>query len=238
MILAIVSLIIIFLGWFFTPFLSRAVITCKIARAKTEGDLSSGFRPALLSFFVLLEIAALKHLCDPISFFTEFSFFSRHASGLDPITLPLFVFLSGVGILGLFLMLYSDQAVMLQQKTLTGALIESAKTVLQNFIQTCKLLTLFLLVEMRVILNILVILALPVIFGSVTGLFAFFFSEQIGLILTIGTTFGVLVLLSYISGVLFVFSEAIWTVAFLEYQKDIQQQEDDSLRDSPLSVSE
>jgi hypothetical protein len=220
LLLTFFGLFVVFLGWFFTPFLCRAAITYKIAKAKSVGNMRGGIRQAFLHFFVLLEITALKHVFEPISFFTQFSFISRHVPGLDPLTIPIFLFFSGIGLLGLFLMIYTNQAIMLSEKGFTQAIIKSSTMVIRNLFRTLQILILFLLVEMRVFVNILIVLALPIIFASTTGMFAFFFSDQIGLFLTVTLLITILGLVSYISGILFVFSEAIWTVAFIEHQKN------------------
>jgi hypothetical protein len=100
-------------------------------------------------------------------------------------------------------MIYTNQAIMLSEKGFTQAIIKSSTMVIRNLFRTLQILILFLLVEMRVFVNILIVLALPIIFASTTGMFAFFFSDQIGLFLTVTLLITILGLVSYISGILF-----------------------------------
>jgi len=64
---SVILLIIILLGWFFTPILCRAAVVHLVARSKMGGEMRRGFMSALLHFFVLFEIATVKHALEPIS---------------------------------------------------------------------------------------------------------------------------------------------------------------------------
>jgi len=240
LILFVGFLIIILLGWFFAPLLCRAAIVHLVARSKTGGEMRRGMMSALLHFFVLFEMAALKHVMEPISFFTEFSFVARHIPNAISFITPILVFFAVLGMSALFLLSYTNQAIMIREESFIGAITCSARMVLENLGKTFKILILFLLVELRVVMNIFVILALPIIFASITGIFAYLFSDQIGIILAVIILVALIFLAAYISGILFVFSETIWTVAFLElyertFEKPLLEKEEEIPELEPVS---
>jgi Sec-independent protein secretion pathway component TatC len=102
------------------------------------------------------------------------------------------------------------------------ALISSLKFVSRFFLDTIKVLTLLIFIEIRTIFNVLIIFLLPFILVSIGG----FLAEGIfGIIaqVTVGLIF--LSLAAAISGILFVYKNIAWTLAFLQL-RSIKEEED------------
>ena len=214
--ISILFLFIVLGGWFFAPMLCRAAITHLVAQAWRGEEMEKGFPTALFRFFPLFEVTAVKRALSPISFFTEFSFITRNLSGAAALLTPLLLFFGGVGIVLLFFLTYATQAIVLEDAAFTAAIKKSFSTVIEHFTKTLKILILFFLVELRVLINILLILAVPIIIAGTSSIFAGFFSDTIGIGIGLFVLFLLILLTAYVSGILFVFSEAIVTVAFLE----------------------
>lgn len=218
-------LLSIFLGWFFAQILCRAILTRKISSIwrgeKSEKEVSKTFS----GFLPLFEMAILKKVLSPITFFTEFSFLFRYLSQRgDFLFLPFFL-IGVVGIVILFLLSFTTQMIILRGKNTLESVLLSFQLVFSYFWKIFHVFLLFLLVEVRVFLNILLVLLFPMLLIGGTGFFAIFLSEKIGLLLSLCILLFFTVIASYIGGILFVFSEAIWTVAFLRFSEEKQKEE-------------
>ncbi len=227
MTLSIILLIFILLGWFFAPMLCQGAIAHLVAQARSGRKMERGFFNAFFRFFPLLEITVLKRGMQPVSFFTEFSFVGRHLPGTVPLVSPILIFFVVLGLIVLFFCSFTTQAIILRDMKFTGAIGMSFRVVVENFAKTLKILVLFLLVELRVLVNILVVFTVPIVVVSVTGLFAQFLSDQAGIIIAIVILIVLVLMAAYLTGILFVFSEAIWTIAFLEFIQIIDEKDAD-----------
>lgn len=215
--LSLFLLLIIFVGWFFAPMLCRAAVTDLITKAWRGQPLEKGCSRALLHFFPIFETTALKKAMDPQTFISEFALIIRNLPGAVGLLTPLLLFFMAIGMLCLFFFSLTTQAIMIREEKFLGAITTSFRLVIENFTHTLKILVLFLLVEMRVLINILVVFLLPMTVIGTTGVFAAVISPLTGYLLAALIMLVLLLLASYLTGILFVFSEAIWTVAFLEF---------------------
>ena len=215
--LSALVVVIILVGWLFAPMLARGAIAHLIAQAWRGERLGGGMRAALDRFFTLFEVSLAKGALAPLTFLSEFFFIARNIPGTLRILAPFLAFLLVVGMVGLFFTSFTTQAIMLQRRPFATAISESFRTVAEHFWQTIRLLILFLLVELRVIVNVLIVLLLPVALVALTGVFAGMFAEGIGIAISVLCFAVLLVLAAYLTGFLFVFSEAMWTVAFLHF---------------------
>jgi hypothetical protein len=222
---SLLCLFIIFVGWFFTPMLCRGAITHLTAQAYFGKRLERGFFTAFFRFFPLFEVTALASAIKPTAIFSAFSFLGRHVPGLISLSIPFFLIFFIFGSIVLFFLSFTTQAIILRNALFIDSVKCSFKVVLEHFSKTLAILFLFLLVELRVLVNILVVLALPILIVGATGLLAGLFSYQVGILVAAGIFFLLVFSAAYLTGILFVFSEAVWTVAFLEFMQDIEQKE-------------
>lgn len=225
---SILLLIFILLGWFFVPFLCRGAITHLVSQIKHGKEPQYGFSTALFHFFPLFEMSLLKRGLEPVTFFTEFSFVARNLGiGAGQLVLPVLYFFAVLGLICLFFFNFTTQMIMLRDREFTSSISNSFRMVIANFGKVFKLLLLFFLVELRVLLNVVIVIVLPLFLAGVTGVFASLFSEQVGIIIGGVITFGLVLLTAYLTGILFVFSEAIWTIAYYEFDKAEKENEEE-----------
>lgn len=220
LIVSLLAIITLLIGWFFAPMLCRAAITHLVAQAWRGEKVEHGFSSALFHFFPIFEIALLKRGLAPLSFITEIAFIARNLTGGLRLLSPLLLFFAAIGGIFLFFSLFTNQAIMLRDQGFAASISTSFKTVIQNFSQTLRILILFLLVELRVVVNVLIVLFLPIALAGLTGLFAGMVSDTVGMVIAIVFFLILIFLAAYLTGILFVFSEAMWTVAFLHFHQE------------------
>lgn len=218
-VLFIIFVVLVLLGWFFAPMICRASIAHLVSKIWMKEETGNGLPVALSRFFPLLEITAVKRIFDPFSFLTEFAFVARNLPGGLSFLAPFLFLLMALGILLLFFFTYTTQCIVIYKMNFVKAIKISSYTVFYNIRKTFTILVLFFLVELRVIINVLLILALPIVIIGTTGIFAGLFSQTIGIFFGAGILLVLLLLTAYVTGILFVFSEAILTIAFLELRK-------------------
>jgi hypothetical protein len=210
-------LIIVLLGWFFVPMICRAAIIDLTGKYWRGEPMEKGVSSGVFHFFPMFTMNAFTGSLQPTTFYTEFSFLVRHIPQAASLILPPLLFLGSVGLITLFFLPFATQAIMLKDRKFITAITDSFKLVVENPGRTIKIMLIFILVELRVVLNVLLVLALPFVIAAATGLFASFFSEQIGMLLAICLFFVLVLTAAYLTGILFVFTEVVWTVAFLVF---------------------
>ena len=221
---SLVLLLVILIGYFLIPIICRGAIISLISQAAQEKEPKNGIPNSIFNFLQLFELNALKSGMSLKIFFTEFSFAIRNLGiGSITILLPVFSFFALLGILANFLLSFALPAVIIKKQNFSGSIATSTRVVLENIRQTFFLMFIIFLIELRVIFNFLIFLSLPFFFISATGFFATAFSQNLGFFLG-GMIFLILaILLAYLTGILFVFSEAIWAIAFLEFSKKSEE---------------
>lgn len=216
-------LVIVLAGWFFVPMICKAAITHLVGQAWRGEKLEKGLSTAFSNFFPIFEITALKRGLTPLTFFTEWSFITRNLNQSTRFITPIILFFMAIGMVVMFLFLFTTQAIILREERFSGAIVASFRAVADNLFRTFRVLMLFLLVELRVIINVVIVLLLPIILAGLTGIFAGLMNHTVGVIITLCLLLTLVLIAAYLTGVLFVFSEAMWTVAFLEFQAEKQR---------------
>ncbi len=226
--LSLFAVIVLLIGWYFAPMLCRAAIVQLVTQARNGEKVERGFSSSLLRFFPIFQISLLKRSLAPFSFLTEFGFVARNLTGGIMLIAPLLFFFGVIGLIFLFFASFTTQVIMLKGEGFAGAIKISFQTVLQNFGQTFKIMLLFLFVELRVILNVLIVLFLPIALVGLTGVFASMASQTVGIVIAGLVLLALIFIAAYLTGILFVFSEAMWTIAFLHFSENQDAVEEQS----------
>ena len=208
----------IFGGWFFLPMLCRAAIAHIVGEAKRGRKAHHSFMHSVGQFFPLFTTNALKRGLEPLAFFTEWSFVIRNAGmAASTIISPLLITFGIFGAGTLFFFLLTTPAIAIAGQSFAGALALSTRLIFEHTTLSLRLLGIFLLIELRVLINVFLVFALPALLLTAGGILARVVSPPIGGVLG-GIFAGVVVLLAtYLSGILVAFSEVLWTITFLEF---------------------
>jgi len=127
-----------------------------------------------------------------------------------------------LGLAGLvisFLFTYARFFIVLESKNVISAVIQSVKLVIFNLEQTVVLLLLTLLIVIRILLNVILVVVVPgIVIALIVGLSSSFLKTT-GVV--IGGALGLLLFLAvtYLSGIVHVFTTIAWTILFKELTK-------------------
>ncbi|MBI5414086.1 hypothetical protein HZA38_01060 [Candidatus Peregrinibacteria bacterium] len=221
----IAGVIIVLLGYIFSPVLCTGSLIFLIERIKKGEPPEKGVPAGLFSFLYIFEYGAIKNAVSPKTFITESSFMLRNLkTGFFVLISPLLGFFMILGIIALFLFAYVPQSIVLQKRGLMPSIGKSTRLSCTYFTETLGLFLLFLLIELRILLNIVIILVLPFVVIGITGLFSSTLLSGVGITITLIVGLVLITITAMISGTLEIFSTAIWTIAFHTLTGDEEKQ--------------
>ena len=206
----IALILFIVVSYIFVPIVCTGALVHKISYIHKEKDAK------------LFEMSLLKNGMKPISFFTEWSFIIRNlgVSSAGLLT-PFLILFTIIGSILLFLFAFTSQFIVIEKSQFANSIVKSIKLVIQNIGTTFSLFLIIILIELRVILNIAVILFIPIVIFWISGLFATMFN----ILSIVSTSIVVLALVSitaYITGALSVFAHGIWTIAYMDFKEKLE----------------
>lgn len=227
------AIIVIGIGallYFLLPTLLQGGLIQLIARIKNGQDvkLLDGLGYGFLTFLPLLEYNALTGTFSWTGMFIESTFVLRNL-GTDLFNLVLPVFIGGavVGFLLAFVCTYTSFHIVIDKQGVISAIGSSIRLVVLHWQETLLMLILMMLISLRIVVNVAFVLAVPII---VVGLAEYLFTlALVKIAIAVGILLGLVALYfaSYFSGILEVFSNAVWTFTFLELtsEKTLQKKE-------------
>ena len=210
----------VFLGYLIIPIFCSGSLTHLIGKIYKKKTAKHGISKAIFQFLPLMEISALKSSLKPISFFTEFSFIIRNI-GVNAAKLlaPVLILFLILGIFLLFFFVFTTPLIILEKNNFSESLKNSSKLVLKNMGTTISLFLIFILIELRVVINVLLIVLLPITFLAVSAFFTQIFLQTTGIIIAFIVAILLIILAAFLTGILYVFSHAIWTIACIEFNE-------------------
>jgi hypothetical protein len=218
------------------PFMQGALIQLMV-RARNGHPISirEGIGLGFRRFLQLFEYDLAIRTFSVVTVATNALFILRN---FGPSSLGLFVGLfSFIGVVALFLTLlftYSEYAIVIDDDGLFEGMMKSAKLVMRYWDRTLFMLFLMALISVRILINILAALLIPLL---VIGPILFFTSitlAQVGWVLGILLGSISLYFTSYFVGVFHVFTTGVWTFTFLE----LSAEPENNLREEVDSVQE
>lgn len=212
--LLIIGAIIVLISYLVIPTFAKGALVFLIEKINKGEDMEKGIQAGFTRFVPIFEFAAIRNSAAPMSFVIEGAFIYRHLTGFFPLLFPLLLIFSLFGLIALFFFAYTPQVIVLQRKGLMHSIGESSRISFTYFTETLSLFFLILLIELRVLLNIVIILFIPVVVVAISGFFATKLLTVIGIILATIAGLILLSLAAFISGTLEIFSSAIWTIAY------------------------
>jgi hypothetical protein len=132
------------------------------------------------------------------------------------VALPILLFIAMAGLIINFLFTYAEYFIVLEDRRLMKALMESSVLVISNLRKTFLVFVLMMLIGARVILNVILVLLIPMLVIALTSYLATVFLTTVGMIFIAVTGFAVLAISSYLMGLFNVFATAVWVLTFAE----------------------
>lgn len=164
-------------------------------------------------FFLLFEFHAISGIFSlwSIALFTA-TFYRYFHDSLFRLLWPLLLVYTIFAFFVTLFLSFAPYFIVCEKQSLSQSIKKSIGLVFMNFGQTVSIMLLMLLVNFRVILNMVIILLVPI------GIFAAFsyFTNSFILIFLVILGIGLLGLTAYLTAILEVFSAAVWTDSFLK----------------------
>jgi len=186
-------------------------------RAGHKVSVMQGFSFGLSRFLQLFEYHLLIKTFSFVGIATEAAFVIRNF-GVESMSIFGWVFLLilAVGLLLTLLFTYSEYYIVIDKKGVFSSMLSSGGLVIRQLHHTLFMLLLMVIISLRIIINILVALLIPILVIGPIFFFASMTLTVIGVI--IGGIIGIVALYfaSYFLGIFHVFATAVWTFTFLE----------------------
>lgn len=213
--------IIIFVAYLFVPLIINGALIDLIAKYKTGRPIKGGMAKGIMRLFEMIKIHALLSPFGLFSILTEVSFVLR-LSGIQVmyVILPFFILFYLIGFVLVIIFSFADQYIILNEDSFTQSMGNSTRLVLIHFKETIFLILIMFLISIRIFINVLLILFIPLAIVSLTGYLASVTLAMIGTYIAIGIGIVLLFLASYFIGTLTVFSTAVWTLSFLKMREE------------------
>jgi hypothetical protein len=216
-IVLIVLAAIIFAGYTLTPPIFRGTLIHALMKIKNYEPITGSFEVGLRKFFPLFEFGLIVGSFSIITLFTESSFILRWwGVNIFFIALPILLFVATVGLIASYLFTYSEYFIVLEGMGIIQSIKESGILVISNLRKTFLVFLLMLLIGVRIILNVVLILLIPMGIVFLGAYFAAIFSQTIGLVVIGVISLGILLVASYLMGLFNVFSTAVWVFTYAE----------------------
>jgi len=216
---------------FLLPTLTKAAAIQKIARNRNgqKAGVGAGLKYGLLSFLPLLEYHTLIKTFSLFMILGEMSFAIRNL-GVSAFSflLPIFIIFMLISFVLTLVFTYSDFFIVVDGEGVFDSMTKSAKLVVTNWAHTFLITILMLIIGVRIIIQALIVFSIPFLVLLISGYMATVAIPSIVIIVG-GILGGILLLISsYLVGVVDIFAYAVWTYTFL----DLSAQGEISARDS------
>lgn len=226
----VIAAVIIALLYFFMPTLFKASAIQAIARAKNgqRSGVGVGLRYGIMAFLPLLEYHLLIKTFSWVSMLTEGSFVLRNLGvGMFKMLLPVFIVIFILSIFLTLLFTYADLFIVIDDEGVLASMRKSAKLVITSWQHTLLITILMIIIGVRIVIQAVFIFLIPAGLFLLAGyLTAAATGATVLIAVGVGGIVG-LVVASYLTGVVEIFSYSVWTFTFLELtsQKEISARE-------------
>jgi hypothetical protein len=215
----LVVLIIGLIGYFFIPVLCQGALIQLIAR-RYNGQkvrIRQGLSYGLRYFLQLFEYSLFVKTFSMWSVFSTFAMMIRtFGTPVLSIAIPLFIFIVVMGFLMTVFFTYSEFFIVIDGDGVFTSITKSANLVFRHLEETLLLTVLMLIIGIRIIIQILFMLLIPIV---ALGMFYLFMHGNMPqLAYVVGGIIAVsgLVVASYLNGLIHLFAVSVWTFTFLK----------------------
>ncbi len=217
----ITGVILLFINELFVPHLCRGAVIGLGAKAHLGEPTKGGLVLALYNFFPLFTLHGFVFLSSWTTTVSLISLILRYFE--DPvrsisIAMLLFFFLLMNGLK--FMFAFADQAVVVRKMSIFAAIARSIKIIVSHLSSILFLVVLLLVISIRIILNAAVVIILPALITGLGLLLALVFSPAASTVISAIVGLIALLVISYFFSYLYAFKVTVWTVMFLELDKE------------------
>ena len=220
----IITAIIVFIIYMLAPVILESSMIQVIARRKNGQtvNLLEGLQFGLLRFLQLFEYSLMMRTFNILSIFGIISTIVRNfgMSAFETF-LPLIITIFIVGIVLNILFTFSEYFIVIDEEGVMAGVVKSCTTVILNLQKTMMLVILMLIIGIRIVIQLILVILIPVI--GLAG-FAFFATTSLpeyAIYIFGGLTFAFIIFASYLAAVVYVFATAVWTFTFLDFTAHI-----------------
>ncbi len=211
--------ILLTLMYFFLPPITDGAMIQLIARKKGGQDvrIRDGLKYGLFYFLPLFSYSLVDRTYNITSLFWESGFVLRN---LGPDTfdtlLPLLIILVVVSLIFMFLFIFSQYFIVIDERHVTESMAKSAVLVSKHPGKTFMLSLLMFVIGIRILVQIIFVVLVPL--GVLTAVFYFAASTLPDIGLWIGGGLGIVALFfaSYLGAIVHVFTTTVWVFGFLD----------------------
>ncbi len=217
------SFIVLFIIELFVPSLADGAVIGLAAKAYNKEEVSGGFILALYNFFAILTIHELFVFSGVSIFITTCSVILRYTEGLK---IPLLVIATLLWIISSILRFFasfSEEGVVIQKLGVFAAAGRSIKLTVSYLGHVVFLFVLMAIIGVRILINAVVIVLLPTVLFGLGVVLTWFLSTTVAAIIITIVSIVLILLLAYGLTYLNVFKQTVWTIMFIEMnrQKDL-----------------
>ncbi|MDH5596919.1 MAG: hypothetical protein OEY44_02340 [Candidatus Peregrinibacteria bacterium] len=209
--------VLIFLGYVILPPIFRGVLISAINKIRKYEPISGSMEVGVRHFFPMFEFALLTGAFSITTLFTESSFILRWwGENVFFVTLPILLFIAMAGLIISFLFTYAEYFIVLKGKNITKSIMESTILVISNLRKTFLVFMLMVLIGVRIVLNVLLVLLIPMLVIGAASYMATIFFSTYGLAFIGIFAFAILIVSSYLLGLFNIFATAVWVLTFAQ----------------------
>ena len=129
---------------------------------------------------------------------------------------PFLILLFFIGLIFSFLFTYAENYIVIDGEDIFTSLKNSSGLVLENLKETVLILFLLALIGLRILLNLIIVVLIPVLFSYIVSVLTALNLMQYKLFLLSGLAVLILYFIGKLGGALRIFTQAVWTFTFLE----------------------
>ncbi len=215
----IITAIIVLIGYFILPVICQGALIQLVARRK-NGQIvhgRKGINYGLLSFLPLFEYRLLVQTFSITSVFSTVALALR-IMGWNIMTtiVPLMVFVAILGVVLALFLTYTEFFIVIDGESVFTSMTKSFSLVIKNLEETLLVTILMLIIGLRIIIQILFVLLIPIL--VIAGIYLMTLANLPHLGIIVGAIMGLvgLIIASYLIGIIHTFTVIVWTFTFLK----------------------
>jgi hypothetical protein len=215
----IIIAIIVAVLYILVPPLCQGAIIQLIARKRNGQDVRTrdGIKYGLLNFLPIFEFSWVKKTFSFVSIITSVAFLWRNlGTGAVQAFSPVIIIIAIVAIIMTLLFTYTEFFIVIDNRRVIESIGKSVNLVITHLEATILLSILMLIISIRILIQIFFVLIIPVIIVALIYVLASAMLPGIALVIAGIVGLIMLYIAAYISSIVHVFADSVWTFTFLE----------------------